>query len=195
MSRKPPILGSASQAAAGTRVTQVSIDKGEDKENGPGAMAGVGTAASITSASRAMSSLYLLGPLPALRDTGNKLCCVTQSQNRFPLPVGKSILGRNSIRDSFPGNSNKIRIGIDTLEEVTPRNLIPVVDVSRCRIGNYTSRREGGPSFLAFSGAYFMKNPCVYTGRSFVEIYPVFFAPLFLALPYEVFLSFTLCSR
>lgn len=145
-----------------------------------------------------MSSLYLVGPLPALRDTGNNLRCVTQSQNRFPLPVGKSVLGRNSIRDSFPGNSNKIRIGIDALEEVNPRNVIPVVNVSRgrvglvavARIGNYTSRRERTLAFIP--GEVVL----VFDASSFiVKIYLVFFAPRFLALPYGVSLFSTRCIR
>lgn len=192
MLRKRPIRSSTPQTAAGTRKIQAPIYKREGKENGPGAIAGVGTAASMTSASRAMSSLYLFGPLLTVRDTRNKLRCAPQSQNRFPLPVGKSMLGRNSIRDGFPGNSNKIRIGIDALEEVSPRNLIPVADVSRCqaglvavaRIGNYTSRRGRGPSFLAFGGVYLWNTlafipgevPNAFDVSSYImEIYPVFY--------------------
>lgn len=37
---------------------------------------------------------------------------------RYALPLGEIVVGRDSVRDANPANSNKLRIGIDKREEV-----------------------------------------------------------------------------
>ena len=140
---EPAVIGTSSgtgatATATANQVHVTRVTREGDKENARRAMAapsGSGAATAVAelnstrSSSRVMSDFFLVGPTPAPRSGGHGRAEAGRdsrhvpNQNRFALPTGKSVLGRNSVRDSFPNNRYKIRIGIDAREEVKNSDL------------------------------------------------------------------------